>query len=210
MPLVKAQCTNCFGVIQVDNTKEAAICDSCGTPFIVEKAINNYITHNDYNIQNAHFTVLNENSAKMKLKNAEVFLTKHHDYDKAFQLYKEASELIPDDYQPWLGLARILTSDFTRYPALKYSVDESPKYFISSINEIIANKYPCVLYGNGNKFVEATKYIDYAKKVAGDNIKDITAVCGSWTDNYNSLQLAHKKMCAVVSVLLKKYIELTA
>lgn len=47
MPLVQAKCTNCGANIQVDNTKDAAICPNCGTAYIVEKAINNYNTVNN-------------------------------------------------------------------------------------------------------------------------------------------------------------------
>ena len=41
MPLVNAKCTNCGGTLTVDASKEAAICDYCGSPYIVEKAIQN-------------------------------------------------------------------------------------------------------------------------------------------------------------------------
>lgn len=46
MPLVQAKCTNCGANLEIDNTKDAAICPYCGTVFIVEKAINNYNTTN--------------------------------------------------------------------------------------------------------------------------------------------------------------------
>lgn len=47
MALVPAQCTQCGGQIEVDDSKEAGICKHCGMPFITEKAINNYTTvHN--------------------------------------------------------------------------------------------------------------------------------------------------------------------
>lgn len=47
MPLLNAKCTNCGANLKVDNAKDAAICDHCGSAFIVEKAINNYnITNN--------------------------------------------------------------------------------------------------------------------------------------------------------------------
>lgn len=42
MPLVSAKCTNCGAFLEADNTKDAAICPYCGSPYIVEKAINNY------------------------------------------------------------------------------------------------------------------------------------------------------------------------
>lgn len=40
MPLVDAKCTNCGAPLKLDNTKDAAICEHCGSAFIVEKAIN--------------------------------------------------------------------------------------------------------------------------------------------------------------------------
>ena len=47
MPLVDAKCTNCGSILKVESSKEAAICEYCGSAFIVEKAINNYnITNN--------------------------------------------------------------------------------------------------------------------------------------------------------------------
>ena len=47
MALVQAKCTNCGANLEIDNSKDAAICQFCGTPFIVEKAINNYNTTNN-------------------------------------------------------------------------------------------------------------------------------------------------------------------
>jgi len=48
MPLTPAKCTQCNAGLRVDPAKDAAICEHCGTPFIVEKAINHY--SNTYNI----------------------------------------------------------------------------------------------------------------------------------------------------------------
>lgn len=45
---VPAICPKCGGQLEVDPAQEAAVCKFCGTPFIVEKAIQNYT------IQNAH------------------------------------------------------------------------------------------------------------------------------------------------------------
>ena len=39
---VPAVCTQCGAQLEVDPTQEAAVCNYCGTPFIVQKAINNY------------------------------------------------------------------------------------------------------------------------------------------------------------------------
>ena len=50
MPLVNAKCTNCGGVLQVDDSKEAAICPFCESAYIVEKAINNFNITNNLNV----------------------------------------------------------------------------------------------------------------------------------------------------------------
>jgi len=44
MPFIEAKCTNCGAVLPVDSTREAWICGYCGTPFVVEKAIQQYNT----------------------------------------------------------------------------------------------------------------------------------------------------------------------
>ena len=49
--MVPAICTQCGGKIEVDNSKDAAICPYCGTAFVVEKAINKYKT--EYHIEHA-------------------------------------------------------------------------------------------------------------------------------------------------------------
>lgn len=46
---VPAICTNCGGELTVDPTQEATVCQYCGTPFVVSKAIQNYeIKHTTY------------------------------------------------------------------------------------------------------------------------------------------------------------------
>lgn len=46
--LVAAKCTNCGGSLTVDAGLEAALCPYCNTPYIVEKAIQNYKITNNY------------------------------------------------------------------------------------------------------------------------------------------------------------------
>lgn len=58
MPFVPARCTECGAILQVDQSKDAAICQHCGAAFIVEKAINNYTVHNHINADNV--TVYNQ------------------------------------------------------------------------------------------------------------------------------------------------------
>ena len=66
MPLVQAKCTNCGSNLEVDKTKDAAICPFCGTPYIVEKAINYFITINGASVEttigknNSDFIITNQ------------------------------------------------------------------------------------------------------------------------------------------------------
>ncbi len=46
MPFVQAKCPNCGGMLAVDDNHKAAICNFCGNAFIVQEAVNNYITNN--------------------------------------------------------------------------------------------------------------------------------------------------------------------
>ena len=57
MPLVKAICTNCGGSLEVDSSKEAAVCPFCKQAYIVEKAITNY--NNTYVNNISHADVVN-------------------------------------------------------------------------------------------------------------------------------------------------------
>lgn len=50
MSFVQAKCPNCGGILAVDDAHDAAVCQFCNTPFIVEKAINNYNTTNNITV----------------------------------------------------------------------------------------------------------------------------------------------------------------
>ena len=48
--LVPGTCTNCGASLQVDPSLQAAICPACGTPYIVQQAINNFNISSSGNI----------------------------------------------------------------------------------------------------------------------------------------------------------------
>lgn len=58
MGIVAAKCPQCGANIKVDEEKDAGICEYCGTPFITEKAINNYNTYVTNNYAGANINVL--------------------------------------------------------------------------------------------------------------------------------------------------------
>lgn len=43
MGFIAAKCPECGANISVDDTRGAGICEYCGTAFVTEKVINNYI-----------------------------------------------------------------------------------------------------------------------------------------------------------------------
>ena len=115
MPLVNAKCTNCGGTLTVDASKEAAICDFCGSPYIVEKAIQNYNYYVTQNIKadNVNVTAKGEAEKERLLHNAETY-TGFKDYKKALEIYKQVTEDYPDDYRGWYNLASIETDEFKK------------------------------------------------------------------------------------------------
>ena len=50
MAFLQGKCPNCGGFLAVDNTKDAAVCPFCDTPFISEKAIHYYNITNNVNV----------------------------------------------------------------------------------------------------------------------------------------------------------------
>lgn len=66
MPLIAAKCTNCGALLKVDSAKDAAVCEYCGTPFIIEKAVNNYNTTN--NISGSVVNIYGGNSAEFVIR----------------------------------------------------------------------------------------------------------------------------------------------
>lgn len=81
MALVPAICTQCGTQIEVDNTKDAAICQYCRAPFVVEKAINNYNTYVTNTIHANNVIVQDGNrSSCFKIENN--VLVKYTGYDE--------------------------------------------------------------------------------------------------------------------------------
>jgi len=94
MPLTAARCTQCNGDVKVDPAQEAAVCTHCGTPFIIEKAINNYNT--TLNINDSGVT------ADTLIARADLFL-QNGDFAKADETYEKALERAPHDHSAHWG-----------------------------------------------------------------------------------------------------------
>lgn len=103
MKLVPAKCPVCGGTLQVDPTKDAAICEFCKSPFIVEKAINNFQQNIRYQSVNNNGTINIENmnvgsfTDFDKLQELAKTYIKSQDYEKAESYVNRALELKPND-----------------------------------------------------------------------------------------------------------------
>lgn len=117
MPLVPAICTQCGARLEVDPNCEAAICKYCNTPFITEKAINNYNTTYVTNIGHLHADVvhINDDSSRdSRVKSGETFL-KFNDYTSAEEVFDKLTKECPYDYRGWWGLMQAYSRNFTDF-----------------------------------------------------------------------------------------------
>ena len=103
MTLQNGKCPNCGANVSVDVFKDAAICEYCGSAFVVEKAIHNY------NIKNAQFNNATINIERSKLKD-EI------DAEERMKIRELNAALIKDD-KYLENVRRIQTSD-TRFAFL--------------------------------------------------------------------------------------------
>lgn len=111
MPLVNVKCTNCGATLKVDDTQDAAVCEFCGSAYIVEKAIQNYYVTNNINADNVFVTGKGDAEKERLLKNAETN-ERFKDYTKASNIYEQVTEDYPNEYRGWLGLALIQSNNF--------------------------------------------------------------------------------------------------
>ena len=102
MPIVKAQCENCNGALEVDSSKRLAICPHCNTPYIVQEAINYYhmsIGH----LHADNVNVYNRESKEDMLRRANVFF-KLEQFSQAEKVYKGVIEAYPEEPAGWWGV----------------------------------------------------------------------------------------------------------
>jgi predicted RNA-binding Zn-ribbon protein involved in translation (DUF1610 family) len=101
-----AKCTNCGAVLPVDSARDAWVCGYCGTPFVVEKAIQQFNITN--NISAGVINVLGGETADVLYNRALEWL-KLNDEAKALQALTEMTEKFPGDVRGWSQLARLTT-----------------------------------------------------------------------------------------------------
>lgn len=170
MPFVQAKCTNCGGILEVDNSKEAAICPYCNTAYIVEKAIHNYnITTNNTNYINAANVFLGQETADklaetgIKFLNASIFA-------EAYKCFKKIEENYPSDYRgPW-GMLLASTHNFDA----KYCFEQHnyARYVLNDNSEAwgLSNK-DYEIYNKAKTIASSTIFIELEKAVTEFNFQ---------------------------------------
>lgn len=94
MPIFNAKCPNCSANLQVDKANEAAICQYCGSAFVVEKAINNYNTYVTQELNNAKVNITVESEYEHLIKSGEYYYN-NKQYSKALDTYIEICDKFP-------------------------------------------------------------------------------------------------------------------
>ena len=116
MPLVPAKCTQCGATLTIDPSQDAAVCPFCNTPFVVEKAINNYNVTNNTTIGKVehveHLHVDDSRSVESRLKSAEAQLSTLDLKDEAYRSFKALANDRADEWRAWWGMARAKSNEF--------------------------------------------------------------------------------------------------
>lgn len=102
MSFVPAICTQCNAKIEVDDTKDAGICQYCGTAFVTEKVIVNY---NTYVTTNNNFAGANINILSGNLDNYIKIAKNAIDAGngkEAIDYTNKALEINPESSQAWI------------------------------------------------------------------------------------------------------------
>jgi len=88
--IVPAICTQCSAQIEVDSSRDAAICPHCGTAFIVEKAVDNYNIQAIQSARVEHIDTVNiNNTTQGNAGTALHFIDKHLDRRTMMKIEKE-------------------------------------------------------------------------------------------------------------------------
>jgi hypothetical protein len=188
MPFMAAKCTNCGAAIKVDDSKEAGICNYCGTAFITEKVINHYNTTIHQNFAGANVTIQGGHNIDALVKRARIELEGGH-LEAAAAACDKISDI--DIENPDLWLFRLLIEaeskdlkelsrtfgDFTNTKAYKKAVQLNP----AKKEEIqkAANAARCLSHFIINGAV-LNRYAGFEKDIV---IPQGVGTIGQWTDD---------------------------
>lgn len=99
MGFIPAKCVKCGANIKVDESKDAGICEYCGTPYVTEKVIKNYNTYISNNYAGATIIGGDADNLLEMAKNAE----EASNDEEANEYYSKVLELDPRNAEALFG-----------------------------------------------------------------------------------------------------------
>ena len=98
------RCDFCGGQLVMDESREFAVCEFCGTKYMKE-TVQQKIQEicGQVSVVGAVETVTGNAEKERLIKNAETYIT-IKEFGKAIQTYKQVSQQFPDDYRGWWGI----------------------------------------------------------------------------------------------------------
>jgi tetratricopeptide (TPR) repeat protein len=106
--------------MHIDDKKQKAFCSSCGAENLITRDVVHSTTN--YNTtQNIHKTIIGSDKAEAAeyIHKGQVFVTLG-EYAKAKAAFEKAVDEEPADFRGWLGLAAVLTKNFTDFADIKH------------------------------------------------------------------------------------------
>lgn len=107
MALIPGICTQCGATLTADDTKDCMICPYCNTPFIVEKAINNF--HNTYNISNSTVNIYSKENDDFVIRAG--VLEKYNGSETKVTIPTTVSFIGRDSFKDCYGLAEVIVPE---------------------------------------------------------------------------------------------------
>lgn len=105
--LVPGTCTNCGASLQVDPSLQAAICPACGTPYIVQQAINSFNISSIGSISVGNAVISLPGGSAENLVKRAVNFEYQYDLEKALEYYDKALDVDADNQDALVSVARI-------------------------------------------------------------------------------------------------------
>ena len=174
MKIVKMNCPNCNGKLEINSNDKTTVCNYCGTTLAIDDGI----------IRVEH--TINDNAENKKAKNAETFI-KFGEYDKALKLYMELTEEYSYVADYWFKRIVCITENFDKDLLFSVDIDELDKLF---------KKY-LVLEKDDNKKSKNEEIYKKFKDIPKEESND-----ENHESNEEVVQEKNKKSNPVISILI--------
>ena len=138
MPLIKAQCTNCQGILEININKEVAFCPYCGTPYILDN-------HSDTNVVEDKRLLYSNASSEEKVRKAFGAIKMDLHSGLRDKLFEQCIVEDPTDWRAWFGY--FVSGGFEGY--LSNAINTSTgneKEKLLKLKELIATEKSIIVY----------------------------------------------------------------